>query len=142
MVSLTDNDPDGVNESYKYPNGAVIRVFCLQTDRDAYPSGWIFKLHYSVTEPDPPTRIRSRRGRRFGNRKRVEETEFVSFVLEGAQTVRLSHSSRSTISTTVRECDKTHSRMREDVSLFKWWMDVSTRPQLPHQKSGNRLYFA
>ena len=40
MASLTDDDLDGVNEGRKYPDGTVIRVFCMRTDRDAYPSGY------------------------------------------------------------------------------------------------------
>ncbi len=53
MASLTDDDLDGVSEVRKYPDGTVVRVFCMQTDRDAYSSGWAYKLHYGVTEPDP-----------------------------------------------------------------------------------------
>ena len=40
MASLTDDDLDGVNEARKYPDGTVVRVFCMRTDLDAYPSGW------------------------------------------------------------------------------------------------------
>jgi hypothetical protein len=39
MASLTDDDLNGVSEGQKYPDDTVIRVFCMQTDRDAYPSG-------------------------------------------------------------------------------------------------------
>ena len=53
MASLTDDDLDGVSEGQKYPDGTVVRVFCMRTDRDAYPSGWAYKLHYGATEPDP-----------------------------------------------------------------------------------------
>jgi hypothetical protein len=54
MGSLTDDDLDGVSEGQKYPDGTVVRVFCMRMDRDAYPSGWAYKLHYSATEPPPP----------------------------------------------------------------------------------------
>ena len=54
MASLTDDDLDGVNEGRKYLDGTVVRVFCMRTDHDAYPSGWAYKLHYGATEPDPP----------------------------------------------------------------------------------------
>ena len=54
MASLTDDDLDGVNEGRKYPDGTVVRVFCMRTDRDAYPSGWAYRLHYGATKPDPP----------------------------------------------------------------------------------------
>jgi len=39
MASPTGDDLDGVSESAKYPDGAVIRVFCMRTDHDAYLSG-------------------------------------------------------------------------------------------------------
>ncbi len=39
MASLTGDDLDGVNKARKYPDETVVRVFCMQTDRDAYPSG-------------------------------------------------------------------------------------------------------
>ena len=56
MASLTDDDLDGVNEGRKYLDGTVVRVFCMRTDHDAYPSGWAYKLHYGATEPDLPPR--------------------------------------------------------------------------------------
>jgi hypothetical protein len=39
MASLTGDDLDGVSEVRKSPDESVIRVFCMRTDRDAYPSG-------------------------------------------------------------------------------------------------------
>ena len=39
MASLTDDDLDGVSEGEKYLDGTVVRVFCMRTTRDAYPSG-------------------------------------------------------------------------------------------------------
>jgi len=59
MGSLTDDDLNGVSKGQKYPDGTVVRVFCMRTDRDAYPSGWAYKLHYGATEPDPPVRLRT-----------------------------------------------------------------------------------
>jgi hypothetical protein len=67
MVSLTDDDLDGVSEGRKYPDGTVVRVFCMRTDHDAYPSGWAYKLHYGVTEPDPPRTLHDGTIRRLDN---------------------------------------------------------------------------
>lgn len=39
IASLTGDDLDGKNEAPKYPDGTVVRMFCMRTDRDAYPSG-------------------------------------------------------------------------------------------------------
>jgi len=46
MASLTDDDLDGVSRVEKYPDGTVVRVFCMRTDGDAYQSGWAYNLHY------------------------------------------------------------------------------------------------
>jgi len=67
MASLTGDDLDGVSEGRKYPDGTVIRVFCMRTDRDAYPSGWAYKLHYGTTEPDPPRTLEDGTMRRYDN---------------------------------------------------------------------------
>ncbi|ELY41588.1 hypothetical protein C495_16675 [Natronorubrum sulfidifaciens JCM 14089] len=48
------DDLDGVSEGRKYPDGTVVRVFCIRTDRDTYLPGWTYKLHYGAMEPDPP----------------------------------------------------------------------------------------
>jgi len=40
MASPTGDDLDGVSKGQTYPDGTVIRVFCMRTERDAYPSGW------------------------------------------------------------------------------------------------------
>ena len=53
MASLTGDDLDGVSEVRKSPDESVIHVFCMPTDRDAYPSGRAYKHHYGATEPDP-----------------------------------------------------------------------------------------
>ena len=58
MASLTDDDLNGVSEGRKYADGTVVRVFCMRTDRDAYPSGWAYKLHYHLSARE------SRRSRR------------------------------------------------------------------------------
>lgn len=50
-----------------YPDGTVIRVFCMRTDRDAYPSGWAYSLHYGTTEPDPPRTLEDGTIRRYDN---------------------------------------------------------------------------
>ena len=67
MASLTDDNLDGVSRVQKYPDGALIRVFCMRTGRDAYPSGWACKLHYSATEPDPPRTLDDGTIRRYDN---------------------------------------------------------------------------
>jgi len=67
MAALTDDDLDGVSERRLYPDGAVVRVFCMRTDRDAYPSGWAYTLHYGTTEPDPPRTLADGTIRRFDN---------------------------------------------------------------------------
>jgi len=67
MASLTGDDLDGVSEVRKYPDRTVVRVFCLRTDRDAYPSGWGYKLHYGATEPDPPRTLADGTIRRYDN---------------------------------------------------------------------------
>ncbi len=61
MVPLTNDDLDGVSEAEKYPDGTVVRVFCMRTDRDAYPSGWAYKFHYGTTDPDPSQTLRTGR---------------------------------------------------------------------------------
>ena len=67
MGSLTDDDLDGVSESQKYPDGTVVRVFCMRTDREAYRSGWAYKLHYGATEPDLPRTLEDGTIRRYDN---------------------------------------------------------------------------
>jgi len=44
MASLTDDDLDSVRERRKPPDGTVVCVFCMRTDRDASPSGWAHTL--------------------------------------------------------------------------------------------------
>jgi len=39
----------------------------MRTDRDAYPSGWAYKLHYGATEPDPPRTLDDGTIRRYDN---------------------------------------------------------------------------
>jgi hypothetical protein len=67
MASLTGDDLDGVSEGRKYPDGTVVRVFCMRTDRDAYPCGWAYKLHYGATEPNPPHTLDDGTIRRYDN---------------------------------------------------------------------------
>jgi hypothetical protein len=67
MGSVTDDGLDGVSEAQKYRDGTVIRVFCMRTDRDAYPSGRAYKLHYGATEPDPPQTLEDGTIRRYDN---------------------------------------------------------------------------
>ncbi len=67
MAALTGDDLDGVNEVRKYPDGTVIRVYCIRTNRDAYPSGWCYTLHYGATVPDPPRTLDDGTIRRYDN---------------------------------------------------------------------------
>jgi len=67
MASLTGDDLDGVSEGRKYPDETVVRVFCMRTDRDAYPCGWAYKLHYGATEPNPPHTLDDGTIRRYDN---------------------------------------------------------------------------
>ena len=67
MASLTDDDLDGVNRVEKYPDGTVVRVFCVRTDSGAYQSGWAYKLHYGSTEPNPPRTLDDGTIRRYNN---------------------------------------------------------------------------
>ncbi len=67
MASLTNDDLDGINRGEKYPDGTVVRVFCMRTDRDAYPSGWAYRFHYGAIEPDPPRTLADGTIRRYDN---------------------------------------------------------------------------
>jgi hypothetical protein len=67
MAPLTDDDLDGMSRVRKYPDETVVRVFCMRTDRNAYPSGWAYKLHYGATEPDPPRTLADGTIRRYDN---------------------------------------------------------------------------
>lgn len=67
MVALSDDDLDGVREALTYPDGTLVRVFCMRTDTDAYPSGWAYTLHYGRTEPDPPNTLEDGTIRRYDN---------------------------------------------------------------------------
>lgn len=67
MAPPTDDDLDGLSDSVKYSDGTVVRVFCMRTDRDAYPSGWAYKLHYGATVPDPPRTLEDGTIRRYDN---------------------------------------------------------------------------
>ena len=74
MASLTDDDLDDVSEGRKYPDGTVVRVFCMRTDRDTYPSGWAYKFHYGATEPDPPRTLDDGTIRRYLENLRFSTT--------------------------------------------------------------------
>ena len=39
----------------------------MRTTRNAYPSGWAYKLHYGATEPDPPQTLDDGTIRRYDN---------------------------------------------------------------------------
>ncbi|WP_253736320.1 toxin-antitoxin system TumE family protein [Halohasta salina] len=67
MGSPTDAELDGVSMGQKYPDGTVVRVFCLRTEQNTYRSGWAYKLHYGATEPDPPRTLEDGTIRRYDN---------------------------------------------------------------------------
>lgn len=67
MVWPTADGLDGVSEQRRYPDETVVRVFCTRTDRDAYPSGWAYRLHYGATRPDPPRTLDDGTIRRYDN---------------------------------------------------------------------------
>ena len=67
MGSPTTDELDGVNRGEKYPDGTVVRVFCMRTENEAYPSGWAYKLHYGATVPDPPRTLDDGTIRRYDN---------------------------------------------------------------------------
>lgn len=67
MGSLADDDLDGVREARKYPDATGVRVFCMRTDRAAYPSGWAYTLHDGATTPDPPRTLADGTIRRYDN---------------------------------------------------------------------------
>lgn len=47
---------DGITRVGKYADDTAVRVFVIRTSADAYPSGWVYKLHYGATRPNPQTR--------------------------------------------------------------------------------------
>ncbi|WEL30606.1 toxin-antitoxin system TumE family protein [Haloferax volcanii] len=67
MASLTDDDLDGVSRGEKYPDGTVVRVFCMRTSDDAYPSGWAYKFHYGAIQPDSERTLKDGTIRRYDN---------------------------------------------------------------------------
>lgn len=67
MGPSTADDLDGINATEKYPDGTVVRIFVMRTDRDTYPSGWAYKLHYGATEPNPPETLADGTIRRYDN---------------------------------------------------------------------------
>lgn len=67
MAPQSDDDLDGLSQGIKYPDETVVRVFCMRTDRDKYPSGWATKLHYGATAPDPPRTLEDGTIRRYDN---------------------------------------------------------------------------
>lgn len=67
MASPTEDDLDGVNRIEKHPDDTLVRVFVMRTTRDAYPSGWAYKLHYGATQPIPPKTLDDGTIRRYDN---------------------------------------------------------------------------
>lgn len=67
MPSLDDDDLDGINEQRSYPDETVVRVFCVRTTREAYPSGWAYTFHYETTQPEPPRTLEDGTIRRYDN---------------------------------------------------------------------------
>ena len=67
MVAPSADALDGLQRTTSYEDGTLVRVFCMRTNRDAYPSGWAYKLHYGRTEPNPPETIAGGTIRRYDN---------------------------------------------------------------------------
>jgi hypothetical protein len=67
MGSPTGADLDGISRTERYDDGTVVRVFVMRTTRDAYPSGWAYKLHYGATRPNPPETLDDGTIRRYDN---------------------------------------------------------------------------
>jgi len=67
METPTEDDLDGISRTETYDDGTVIRVFVMRTTRDAYPSGWAYKLHYGTTRPNPPATLDDGTIRRYDN---------------------------------------------------------------------------
>ena len=67
MAGPIEDELDGVNERVTFPDGTLVRAFCLRTTRDAYPSGWAYTLHYGATCPDPPRTLDDGTIRRYDN---------------------------------------------------------------------------
>jgi hypothetical protein len=67
MGSVTGDDLDGIRRTARFPDGALVTVFCRRTTRDVYPSGWAYKLHYGPTDPDPPRTLGDGTIRRYDN---------------------------------------------------------------------------
>jgi hypothetical protein len=67
MSPLDDDDINGIQETRKYPDETVVRVFCMRTGSNAYPSGWAYKLHDGTTVADQPRTLDDGTIRRYDN---------------------------------------------------------------------------
>jgi hypothetical protein len=67
MGSPSEDDLDGLSRTERYGDGTLVRVFVMRTGRDAYPSGWAYRLHYGTTVPDPPRTLDDGTIRRYDN---------------------------------------------------------------------------
>jgi hypothetical protein len=67
MGSPTEGDLDGISQVKKFPDGTLVRVLVMRTGRDAYQSGWAYKLHYGTMEPNPPQTLDDGTIRRYDN---------------------------------------------------------------------------
>jgi len=57
----------GLDRAETYDAGTLVRVFVLRTAREAYPSGWAYRLHYGATQPNPPETLDDGTIRRYDN---------------------------------------------------------------------------
>ena len=96
MASLTSDDLDGASDGRKYPDETVVRVFCMRTDRDAYPSGWAYKLHYGATEPDLPRTLDDGTIRRYPENLRFSMTRRNGSAVSRRQLTRRHQGTRTT----------------------------------------------
>ena len=67
MGTPSEDDLAGMSRVERYADGTLVRVFVMRTTRDAYPSGWAYKLHYGVIEPNPPGTLDDGTIRRYDN---------------------------------------------------------------------------
>jgi hypothetical protein len=74
MSSPGEEGLDGLSRTERYADGTLVRVFVMRTGRDAYPSGWAYRLHYGTTVPDPPRTLEDGTIRRYDNSHERRDT--------------------------------------------------------------------
>ena len=98
MGSPTAEELNGLRETKSYDDGTVVRVFCMRTTHDSYPSGWAYNLHYGTTEPD--RRERSTLGRSVATTTLTRPRKATNCISRPSPNQRASSSSASSPSGT------------------------------------------